>query len=130
MIDPFLTALLAKAAATALVVVAATAAAERFGPFWGGLVSCLPVAAGPGYVMLAMEQSPEFIADAALTSLAAGTATWAYLVTFVRLAQRWTLWSSLMASLALWLVMAIAVRAMPWTLIGALFANAIVLAGC
>lgn len=125
MLDPFWTALLVKAAATALVVVVASVAAEKSGPFWGGLISCLPVAAGPGYVMLAMFQSPAFVANAALSSLAAGMATWAYLFAFVRLAGRWTLWPSLLAALGVWLILAVAVRSVPWSLTAALSGNLI-----
>lgn len=124
-LDAFLFALLVKAAATALVVVAASVAAEKSGPFWGGLISCLPVAAGPGYVMLGLAQSPAFIADSALASLAAGVATWMYICTFVRLAQRWTLWPSLAGALGVWLVLAVLIRVIPWSLTAAIVGNAI-----
>ena len=122
--DPFWLALLVKASATALVVVLASVAAEKSGPFWGGLISCLPVAAGPAYVMLAMQQPPAFIADSSLASLAAGMATWVYLWTFVRLAERWPLWPSLLTALAAWLTLAVIVRSVPWSLPLALVGNA------
>ena len=125
MFDLFWTALINKAVATALVVVVASVAAEKSGPFWGGLISCLPVAAGPGYVMLALSQSPAFIADSAQSSLAAGMATWAYLFAFVRLAGRWALWPSLLSAIGVWLTLAVIIRAAPMTFATALVGNAI-----
>lgn len=60
----FLLGLIGRAAATAFVVVGATVAAEVAGPFWGGLIVSLPVAAGPAYVMLALQHDAAFRADA------------------------------------------------------------------
>jgi uncharacterized membrane protein (GlpM family) len=117
-----------KAVSTALVVVAASVVAERVGPRWGGLVACFPVSAGPAYVLLALEHDAAFIAGSALASFACGAATWAFLTSFVRLARRRRLWPSLLGALAVWLAVALAVRAVPWTLATAGLANAVALA--
>src|SRR5271165_3385209 len=67
----FWIALLVKAVATALIVVLASVAAEAAGPFWGGLIISLPIAAGPAYVMLSLQHDAAFIAASALGSFTA-----------------------------------------------------------
>ena len=123
-IDTFWLPLLIKAVATALLVVTASVAAEKAGPFWGGLIACLPISVGPAYVLLAMTQPAEFISGGALTSYAAGMATWPFLCLFVHLAKRWTLWPSLFVAIALWVGIAVMVRQVPWTLTTATLGNA------
>jgi hypothetical protein len=124
-VESFWLALGVKAASTALVVVAASAVAERSGPRWGGLVACFPVSAGPAYVLLALEQDAAFVASSALSSFACGVATWAFLTAFVWLARDRKLWPSLLGALAVWFACAVAVRALPWTLAAAALANAL-----
>lgn len=92
-----------RAGVTAAIVITAAVLAERAGPRWGGLVASLPVAAGPAFVMLAMQHPPAFIADAALGSMAANPATVIFLVVFVRLVVRHGLVVALPAGLACWL---------------------------
>lgn len=128
MLDSFWLPLLVKAAATALVVVLASVAAEKSGPFWGGLIACLPISAGPAYVLLGMSQGPEFITRTALSSYASSTCTWLFLFTFVRLAGRWPLWPSLLTSIAAWLASAIVVTQVLWTLLSATLVNVVAFA--
>jgi hypothetical protein len=59
-----------KMAATAAVVVAASIIAERVGALVGAMVATLPVAAGPAYILLAIDHDASFIADSTLMSLA------------------------------------------------------------
>ena len=84
----FWTALLVKAVSSALIVVLASVAAEASGAFWGGLIISLPIAAGPAYVMLALQHDDAFIATSALSSLTSNAATFALLTVFALLAPR------------------------------------------
>lgn len=115
-------------AITAGFVVLASVITERVGPVIGALVSTLPVAAGPGYVFLALDHSEAFLAQAAVASLAVNAATGIYGITYVLLAQRRPLWIALPAGLGTWLVLAILIRNVEWTLARALVANAVVYA--
>ncbi|MSO98642.1 MAG: hypothetical protein EXR11_10565 [Rhodospirillaceae bacterium] len=126
--DSFLVFLLVKVVSTASVVVVASVAAERLGPFWGGLVACLPVSAGPAYVLLAMQHDAAFIAGSALSSLACGVATWAFLLTFIRLGQHFSIAPSLFGALSVWLAVAVSVRFTPWSVEGAVLINIVAFA--
>jgi uncharacterized membrane protein (GlpM family) len=113
-----------RAVSTALVVVAATVAAERLGPFWGGLVACLPVSAGPAYVLLALDRAPEFVAGAALASLAANVATWAFLLAVVRLSSRGrNLAVALGGALGIWFALVLVIERIDAPLAAVLAAN-------
>ncbi len=59
-----------KMAVTAAFVVVATIAAERSGPLIRGLITTLPISAGPVYIFLALDHNTQFLADTALGSLA------------------------------------------------------------
>src|SRR5258708_31301261 len=82
-LDAFGFALLVKIAATVVVAMAASVAAERGGPFWGGLVCALPIGAGPGYVLLALQEDADFVATSALASLGTNVATSVFMVALV-----------------------------------------------
>jgi len=45
------------------IVVSASRAAERAGPFIGAMIATLPVSTGPVYVFLAIDHGAPFIAD-------------------------------------------------------------------
>jgi hypothetical protein len=55
--------LLLKIAMTAGIVVAASLIVERSGPFIGSMVAALPTAGGAALIILAMDHSPDFIAQ-------------------------------------------------------------------
>ena len=55
-----------KMAMTATIVVIASVAVERSGPFIGALIAALPTAAGAAYIILALEHPPAFIAGSAV----------------------------------------------------------------
>jgi hypothetical protein len=107
--------LVAKASATALIVVSASVAAEAFGPVWGAIIASLPVSAGPAYVFLAMRHGPDFVAASALNSAAATAATGLFLLTYGILARRSPPWRGLGAAVALWLAAGLAIRQFTWT---------------
>jgi hypothetical protein len=126
----FWAALLVKAVATALVVVLATVAAEAAGPFWGGLIISLPIAAGPAYVLLSLQHDAAFIAASSLGSFAANVATFVLLTSFALLAPRRARWQVVGGGLTAWLAALIMIRMVDWTVRGATLLNivAIVLA--
>lgn len=101
----------------------ASVAAERFGPFWGGLIACFPISAGPAYILLGLQHDDAFIAESAFASFACGVATWTYALVFVRLGQRFSLLPTLMGTLTAWFIVAFVVRSIPWSLVGAIAAN-------
>jgi hypothetical protein len=112
---------------TALFVLGATLSAERAGPLVGGLIATLPLGAGPVYVFLAMDHDVQFIADSAVTSLAINAANVAFAIVYAVLAQRRSLAVSVSVAFAVWLVMAVAINAIPWNWAGAALINLVVL---
>lgn len=115
-----------RAGVTAAIVITAAVLAERAGPRWGGLVASLPVAAGPAFVMLALQHPPEFIADAALGSMAANPATVIFLCIFVRLVVRHGLPVALPAGLLGWLCAVLSIRALAPGTVGIVALNLMV----
>ncbi|MCW2236746.1 hypothetical protein [Azospirillum canadense] len=123
-LDSVLLPLLIKVVAAALVVVIASIASEKAGPFVGGVISALPVSTGPAYVLLAMEHDDRFIADSALSSLVTNGAMILFLAALVRIAPRFGVGATVLLSSALWIAIAVALRsAGDWTLAGALLVN-------
>ena len=119
--------LLIKVAVTAVTVIAAAIAAEKSGPFWGGLVVGLPTSAGPAYVMLAIEYDDAFLAESALNSLAGNTGAVIFLVLLVYVAPRLSVAATLALVTAVWLIVAWAVGQISWTLPSAVAINVVVL---
>jgi hypothetical protein len=119
----FLSMLAAKMAATAAVVVAASMIAERAGVLIGALVATLPVAAGPAYILLALDHDAGFIADSTVTSLAAHAANGLFCTAYVFAAQRGPYVVSTGLAIATWGVGVLAVRAIEWSLAGVLMLN-------
>jgi hypothetical protein len=123
----FWTALLVKAVATALIVVIASVAAEAAGPFWGGLIISLPIAAGPAYVMLSLQHDAAFIAASALGSFAANAATFVLLTVIALLAPRYPRYVVIGGGLSAWLLSVLAIRAMDFSLGGAALLNLVMI---
>jgi uncharacterized membrane protein (GlpM family) len=73
---------------TAIVVVVTSLVVERSGPFVGALVGALPTSAGAAYVILALEQPPDFIAASAIGSVAVNGAIAIFAAAYAMLAQR------------------------------------------
>src|SRR5262249_52697387 len=74
-------------AVTAAFLVAATAVAERAGPFLGGLVATLPISAGPVYLFLSLDHDVHFVAASALASLVANAVTGLFALVYILVAQ-------------------------------------------
>ena len=125
----FWLALLLRATVSALVVVAATVAAEASGPFWGGLIVSLPIGAGPAYAMLALQHDASFIAASALGSFAVNAATFVFLTALALLVPRARWPSALAAALLAWAIAVALIRQVQWDVGGAVLLNlAVVLA--
>jgi hypothetical protein len=124
----FLLILLFRMAITAAFVVSASIIAERSGPVIGALVATLPISAGPSYVFLALDHDAAFIAEGALASLPINAATLLLMLSYSVLAQRFPLWVSVGAAMAVWLVLATLIRHFEWTLLAGLAVNAIAFA--
>jgi hypothetical protein len=114
---------LVKILTTALIVVSASVIAEVSGPFWGVLVACLPVSAGPAYVFLAMRHGEDFLAASALSSFAANAVTGVFLIVHGMLARSMPPWRGLGVAVLVWLLGAVALRQIEWTPASALALN-------
>jgi hypothetical protein len=114
-----------KMAATASVVVAASLIAERVGALIGAMVATLPVAAGPAYILLAIDHDASFIADSTVMSLAVHAPTGLLCVAYVLAAQRLPFVSSITIAVAVWIVGVWAVRGVSWSLFGVLALDAV-----
>jgi hypothetical protein len=123
-------ALALKMAVTAGFVVVATATAERAGALVGALVATLPIAAGPAYVVIALDHDAPFIAASALASLAINAVTAIFALVFAAAVQRAGFVFSLAAALTVWTVLAVVARSVEWTLPGVVVLNIVVIAAC
>jgi hypothetical protein len=103
-------------------------AAERAGPAVGAMIATLPIAAGPSYIFLALDQDAAFIANSAFGSLTANPAIAIFSLTYVLLAQRQSLALSLAPALIVWFALAFAFSAVVSTLASVIALNLIVFA--
>ena len=117
---PDITILLLKAGLAVFVVVGATMAAERAGPFWGALITSLPVSMGPIYVVMAIDQSDAFITDSTLSSFAVHAAMPAFLAAGTIAATRLHHAFTVAAAIGAWGLTACAVE---WTVGSAIALN-------
>jgi hypothetical protein len=115
--------LVAKALATAVIVISASIVAETLGPVWGAMIASLPVSAGPAYVFLAMQHGPDFVATSTLNSAAANAATGLFLITYGILTKRMPPWGSLGVAVAVWLAASLAVQQTAQTMTTAVALN-------
>jgi hypothetical protein len=122
--------LAAKIAAAAVIVVAASRATERAGPLLGAMIATLPVSAGPVYVFLALDHGAAFISESARMSVAATSATAAFVAAHALAAQRFATPVSLACATLAWFAVALALQMRDWSFAEAclLFAGVFVLA--
>jgi hypothetical protein len=92
-----------KMALTAAIVVGASVAVERSGPFIGALIATLPTAAGAAYIILALEHPPAFIAASAIGSAATNAVVGIFALTYAWLAQRHGVLLSISIAILVWL---------------------------
>jgi hypothetical protein len=117
-----------KMALTATAVVAVSVAVERSGPFVGALISALPTSVGAAYVILALEQPPQFIAAGAVGTVAITGAVSVFALIYTVLAQWYGLMISLGAATLVWFALVYAFRAFAWTPFSAFAACAAIFA--
>jgi uncharacterized membrane protein (GlpM family) len=117
-----------KMAFTAAIVVVASVAVERSGPFIGALIAALPTAASAAYVILGLEHSASFVSASAVGSLAANAAVAIFALAYAALAQRHGVVVSLTLALVVWFCTAAVLRQFTWSAVGALAFNAVVYA--
>ncbi|HEX3439493.1 MAG TPA: hypothetical protein VHT93_04030 [Pseudolabrys sp.] len=122
--------LIVRMAITAGFVLAATITAERAGPLIGGLVATLPLGAGPVYVFLALDHGATFIGHSAVNSLAINSVNVIFALTYARLAQMRSVGVSIGVGLVVWVVLALVVHAIPWTLLTGVLLNIVVQTVC
>jgi hypothetical protein len=116
-----------KMALTAAVVVAASVAVQRSGPFAGALITTLPTAAGAAYIILAVEHPPSFIAGSAIGTVAGNAVVAIFALSYAFVAQRHGVAVSLAIAGLVWLCAAAGLRLVQWTAAGTLLLNAVVL---
>lgn len=92
---------------TPLLIAAATIAARRWGPVAGGWLAGLPLTSGPVSVFLALEQGPQFAAQAAHGTLLGLIAVVVFCVAYARSAGAMTWPGSAALGLATYLVVAL-----------------------
>jgi|SRR5271166_3011739 len=119
--------LILKMAMTAAIVVVASVAVERSGPFIGALIATLPTAAGAAYIILAMEHPPDFIAASAIGTAAMNAGVAIFALTYAMLAQRHGVLISITVAVLVWFCVAAVLRLMEWTPAKALVLNVLVL---
>ncbi|MCG6875419.1 MAG: hypothetical protein LJE97_10055 [Betaproteobacteria bacterium] len=106
--------LLAKIATAAAIVVTASRATERAGPFVGAMIATLPLSTGPVYVFLAIDHGAQFISDAATVSVASTAAIVAFVAAHAFAAQRLGTAASLALASLGWLAVAFVVQLRDW----------------
>jgi hypothetical protein len=126
----FLLTLALRMAITAAFVVSASIITERSGPVIGALVTTLPISAGPSFVFLALDHDPAFVAEGALASLPINAATIVFCLVYAILAQRRSALVSWGCGIAVWFVLAAAIKAFHWSLLAGLSANAVAFGIC
>jgi len=117
-----------KVTLTATIVVVASVAAERSGPFIAALIAALPTAAGATYIILALEHPPAFIAAGAVGSMAANAAVAIFALSYAALAQRHGIVLSIAAASLVWFAAVAGLRLVDWTPATALLLKALVFA--
>jgi uncharacterized membrane protein (GlpM family) len=120
--------LVPKMVLTAAIVVTASIAVERSGPFIGALIATLPTAASAAYIILALEHPPAFIAASAIGTVAGNAVVAIFALSYAVLAQRHGVAISLSVAALVWFCLAAALRLVDWTPASALLLNALVLA--
>jgi len=111
--------LAAKVIGAAAVVIVAARATERAGPFLGAMIATLPVSTGPVYVFLAIDYGAEFIAEAAVMSVASTAAIVAFVAGHALAAQRFATAGSLASATATWFAGALLLQLRAWSFLEA-----------
>jgi hypothetical protein len=104
-----------KIATAAAIVVTASRATERAGPFIGAMIATLPLSTGPVYVFLAIDHGAQFISDSARMSVASTAAIAAFVAAHAVAAQHLRTPASLGLATLAWLGVAIVLQLRDWS---------------
>jgi hypothetical protein len=111
--------LAAKIAAAVTVVVAASRATERAGPFLGAMIATIPVSTGPIYVFLAIDHGAAFVSEAARMSVAGTAAIAAFVAAHALASLRFATAGCLALATLAWFVAALLLQARDWSFVEA-----------
>ncbi len=111
--------ILVKIACAIVIVVSASRATERLGPFLGSMIATLPVSTGPIYVFLAIDHGPQFISDSARMGVVAVVATVAFVSVHAVVAQRHGTFLSWLAATSAWFAVAWLLQLRAWSFLEA-----------
>jgi hypothetical protein len=126
----FLLVLAIKMAVAAAFVVTASFIAERAGALVGAMVVTLPIAAGPAYILLALDHGAAFVADSTVASLAVHAASGIFGTAYVFAAQRRSFAVTIAAAVGTWIACALAIRAITWSVPSAILLNVAAYGAC
>ena len=115
---------------TAGIVVTASIVVERAGPLIGALVVTLPVTVWPAFVFLSLDHDAAFLAQTALSGLAINAVTAVFMLVYLLLAQKRGLLLSLCAAITCWVVLALSIRSIAWTVVSAGLLNLVAYGAC
>lgn len=101
------------------LIAAITIAGARFGPRVAGVLTGLPVVAGPIVLFIALEQGPAFAARSAVATLAGETSLAAFCVVYAAAALRTPWWASTLLGWAAFLASTLVLDALDPSLAGA-----------
>lgn len=126
----FLLVLAIKMAVAAAFVVTASFVAERAGALLGAMVVTLPIAAGPAYILLALDHGAAFIAESTVASLAVHAASGIFGMAYVVAAQRRSFAVTVAVAVGTWIACALAIRSITWSVPGAILLNIAAYGAC
>jgi hypothetical protein len=114
-------ALAVRMAAVAIFIVISALLSERAGPFFGAMVTSLPVYTGPVYLFLTLDHPPVFLAQVTVGSLGSCAVIPIFVLVYALMvrAGRGAI-PSLLSALAAWVGVAAIVQLKDWSLIEAL----------
>jgi hypothetical protein len=114
-------ALAVRMAAVAVFIVVGALISERAGPFFGAMVTSLPVYTGPVYLFLAIDHPPEFLAAVTVGSLGSCAVIPVFVLLYALMARAgYGALPSAVVALTAWVSVAAIVQLKDWSLIEAL----------
>ena len=114
-------ALAVRMAAVAVFIVISALISERAGPFFGAMVTSLPVYTGPVFLFLALDHPPQFLAQVTVGSLGSCAVIPVFVLVYALMVRAgYGVFPSLFSALGSWVGVAALVQLKDWSLIEAL----------
>jgi hypothetical protein len=114
-------ALAVRMAAVAVFIIIGALISERAGPFFGAMVTSLPVYTGPLYLFMAIDHPPEFLAQVTVGSLGSCAVIPVFVIVYALMARTgWGALPSILVAFTVWMAIAAGVQMNDWSLIEAL----------